>query len=87
MLKGLKTLGVIRNDRKRLGIEFNKEVNIIEKELKALEIIMEEFEIETFENANGDKAISIYSNTDKYAVVKVVSQEKYEALKEVLCND
>lgn len=50
---------------------------------KALEILKEEFSIELFENANGNKAISIYSDTDKYAVVKEVSQEKFNALNEV----
>ena len=54
---------------------------------KALEILKEEFSIEIFENANGNKAISIYSDTDKYAVVKEISQEKFNALKEVFKND
>lgn len=51
---------------------------------KALEILKEEFSIEIFENANGNKAISIYSDTDRYAVVKEISQEKFNALKGVL---
>ncbi len=53
---------------------------------KALKILKEEFCIELFENTNGNKAISIYSDTDKYAVVKEISQKEFELLKEVINN-
>lgn len=59
----------------------NECCNIIEKDLEELEIIKKEFKIEVFENANGNKAISIYSDTDRYAVVKVITEEEFIILK------
>lgn len=69
--------------------DFDKEecLQVIEKELKAFEILKEEFSIEAYESALNHKVISIYSDFDKYAVVKVVSQEKHDLIKKVLANE
>lgn len=54
----------------------------IEKSLKALEIIKKNFEFGLFET---DKyKVYIYSSDDDYSVVKIISKEEFNLLKEVL---
>lgn len=87
-MNGLEALNKIQHNFGQLkGQELVNCFETINKELKAFEILKEEFSIEAYESANGNKAISIYSDFDKYAVVKVVSQEKHDLIKEVLENE
>lgn len=54
----------------------------VEKSLKALEIIKKNFEFGLFE---ADKyKVYIYSSDDDYSVVKRISEEEFNTLKEVL---
>ena len=55
---------------------------VIEKSLKALEILKKNFEFGLFET---DKyKVYIYSSDDDYSVVKRISEEEFNLLKEVL---
>ena len=53
-----------------------------EKEHNALEIIKNNFEIGLFETDN--YKVYIYSSDDDYSVVKIISKEEFNLLKEVL---
>lgn len=57
-------------------------LDIVEKSIKALEIIKKNFEFGLFET---DKyKVYIYSSDDDYSVVKRISEEEFNILKEVL---
>ena len=64
------------------SVDLPDELATIEKSLKALEIIKKNFEFGLFET---DKyKVYIYSSDDDYSVVKRISQEEFNLLKEVL---
>ena len=65
-------------------LESVPQVKILRRGLTQLDIIKNNFKIELFVNANNKNAISIYSDTDKYAVVKEITKEEAKEFAEAL---
>ena len=95
MSKGLEALKEVR-EKTDAGFIYdyhNKEhnpLNIIEKELKALEIIKEKFNLQLFcDNKNGfiGMVAVVIKGLNPYVIYETHNKEEYDVLKEVLKNE
>lgn len=85
MIKGLEALEKLKNDECIVEEHYNECYEDIEKELKALEIIIKKLKIDVYHSRHRETGYEMnVIDSDKNDLFTMITQEEYDLLKEVL---